>query len=616
MGAAALAFAAAGAAQTFTDAKRQFGLPTPGLGRPPRFAARAIVSHRTVAPGDSLHLAVEMSVAAEMWLYGPAPGGKVVKPLPLTARIAAGGLRVGGVLFSPTSPHRTDFPDGTSDVHQVYETEAHLFVPVTVPSDAVPGRYELALKLSGQVCEADGTCVPVGQDLVSVVEVGAQSAASPEWTGRLGQILSQSRTAEQWGAAPAPTEPIQFAQPPGLGLTVAAGLGLALLAGLILNIMPCVLPVIPLRLLALLEQAKQARRRFFTLGMAFAAGVFLFFVALAGANVALKLVLQYTLKWGEPFRHPEFVIPMVLFLVALAANMFGAFTVTVPGRIASAEGGQGHLGAAGMGFLMAVLSTPCSFAILAAAFGWAQAQELWLGTVGILFIGVGMALPHAVLAAFPRIVSRIPRAGRWTELFKQFAGFVLLGIAVWLIGTQMQDRYLAWVMGYGVVLAMCLWVWGGWVRYDAPARRRWAVRGAALLVAAASGWWMLSPPKPLAVAMRPFDAAEIARARSQGKTVLVKFTAGWCAECILIDQLIYDSPEVAEGLAARGVVAFKGDVTKRDMPANEMLEKQLRQPGPPVTAILPPADAPPLLLIGSFSKADLFQALDKAGAGP
>ena len=613
LGMLSLGLAVPGDAQGIDELDLPFGLPGAKADSVARFSARAIVSHDLVAPGESFHVAVAMTVAPDMWLYGPAPGGQVVKPVALEVELGGSKLKAAQVLFGPTQPHRTEYPDGKVDVHYVYEGHGYLFVPVTAPPGTPPGALELPIEISGQVCELSGACVLVGQQVTAKVEVGAAGVASPQWTEQLAAFLARATpTGQPATATTGPAQATVLARRPGVELTVAAGLGLALLAGLILNIMPCVLPVIPLRLLALLEQAKHARSRFFTLGMAFAAGVLLFFVALAAANVALKLALQYTLKWAEPYRHPEFVIPMVLFLVALAANMFGAFTITVPGRIAAAEAGQGHLGAVGMGFLMAVLSTPCSFAILAAAFGWAQAQPLWLGTVGILTIGVGMAAPHAALAGFPAVVRRIPRAGRWTELFKQFAGFVLLLIAVWLLRTQMSESYPAWVMAYAVVLAMCLWVWGSWVRYDAPAVRKWLLRGVAAAIAAAAGIWMLTPSRPLAVAMQPFDASAISRARAEGKTVLVKFTATWCTECIFLDKLIYDSAEVAEALRVRKVVAFKGDLTKRGTPAEEMLEKQLRQPGPPVTAIFPSGTGPPVLLVGPFSKADLISALDAA----
>ena len=149
--------------------------------------------------------------------------------------------------------------------------------------------------------------------------------------------------------------------------TVWAGLGLALLAGLILNIMPCVLPVIPLRVLSLVELARQSQRRFVTVGLAFAAGILLFFVALAAINAVLHLA-GGSLNWGQQFQSGPFRVVMAVLMTALAGNLFGVFTVLVPSRVAAIEGGggkaQGHLSSLGMGLMMAILATPCSFAIL------------------------------------------------------------------------------------------------------------------------------------------------------------------------------------------------------------------------------------------------------------
>ena len=613
---AAVLVCAVAAAQPLDDLSRRLDSP-PLTDRPAEnFSARVIVSHETVRPGESFHVAVEMTLAKGVWLYGPAPG-----PTPLPLKLAPGEseLRVGQALFAPTTTHLTPTGMGT-ELNHVYEGKGHAFLPVTAPAGLKPGLHELPVKITGQVCHESGLCEMVGRDLTATVTIAAATTPGPDWTDRLSQVLSQSKTAEQWAAvlaagAPAGASVRQAARPPGADLTVAAGVGLALLAGLILNIMPCVLPVIPLRLLSLLGQAGGSRRRFVTLGLAFALGIVLFFAAIAALNVALRLAVEYKLQWGDPFRYPAFVIAMALLLVVLAANMFGVFTVAVPGGVAAIEAGRGVLGAVGMGFLMAILATPCSFAILATAFGWAQFQPLWLGTVGILLIGVGMAAPHAVLAAFPGIVSRIPRAGRWSELFRQFVGFVFLLIAAWLVGTQMKEAYPAWVLAYAVVLATCVWIWGTWVGHDAPAGKKWAVRGAAVAIAAGAGLWMLSPPRPLAVAMRPFDAGEIARVRAEGKPVLVKFTASWCLKCKLLDAQIYNDPEVAAALAGRGVVAFEGDVTRSDLPANDMLYGQLAQSGPPVAAIFARGRAEPILLVGSFSREELLAAVDAARAG-
>jgi thiol:disulfide interchange protein len=207
------------------------------------------------------------------------------------------------------------------------------------------------------------------------------------------------------------------------------------------------------------------------------------------------------------------------------------------------------------------------------------------------------------------------------ELFKQSMGFVMVLVAIWLIGTLSEAVYTIWVMAYATVLAFCLWVWGTWVRYDAPLGRKIAVRGAAAALAVAAGFWMLSAPRPLAVRFEPFDETRIAAARGQGRIVLVDFTANWCLTCKLVEHQVYNDRSVAEELARRNVLVMKGDITTRDLPANRMLFDELKEPGVPVSVVFPPTGGgvtkgnqrPPIRLHGIFSKADLLKALDEAG---
>src|SRR4030042_2039663 len=141
--------------------------------------------------------------------------------------------------------------------------------------------------------------------------------------------------------------------------------------------MPCVWPVLPLIVMRLVEQTKQDKSKSIVSGLFFCLGILLFFACLAGANIVLQLFYGQVLQWGDQFRSPVFVTAMALLLVVLALFMFDVFTVTVPSSVAAKSGtGKGYLGTIGMGFLAAVLSTPCSFGILAAAFAWAQTQPL------------------------------------------------------------------------------------------------------------------------------------------------------------------------------------------------------------------------------------------------
>jgi len=587
-----------------------------------------VVSHLKLQPGAGGYIAVVLKIPKGWVFYSPDPG-QFAKPGGITAR--SEGLVIGQVLWPADHAKVVDIA-GELVRNNVYEGRAVVYVPVRVPASAKMGDHEVSLTLTAQACDVvKGTCVPIMRTLKASVVVSDVTAVNPAWAQdeALEAGLAEAMSEQDLKRSHLPQRrevSVGSREAPRLG--VWSGLGLAVLAGLILNVMPCVLPVIPLRIVSLVQMAGASRRRYVTLGLAFAGGIMLFFVILAAANAGLRLAAQQAFNWGEHFQLPAVRIGLALVVIALAANLFGLYTVVVPRAVAGIEARTagrrgGHLGSIGMGLMMAILSTPCSFAILALALAWAQLQPLWLGTVAILLIGAGMAAPHALLSAFPELLSVMPKPGPWMEKLKQTMGFALLPVAVWLIGTLTEDSYVAWVFAYGVVLTFGLWVWGSWVRYDAPFRRKLAVRGAVVLMLVVSGWWMLRPPKPLAVRFEAFDVGRIDSARRQGRTVLVKFTAAWCLSCKVVDAMIYNDPEIAEQLARRAVVAIKADVTDAETTASKYLTDRFGG-SPPLTVIYPPGHAEPILLEGKFSRRQLLEALDRAarlavrraGAGP
>ncbi len=578
--------------------------------------ASLVPSHIPVASGERFHLAVELQVADGWVYYSPDPG-----PLVLSAELAvsAEGLIVGEVLW-PMDHAKTMTIGDEKVVNNVYTGRVVVYVPITVPDSVSPGTYNVVVQPRGQLCEK--ICIDIrGVEAMTTVQVGLTSQAHPDWTDEFSAGLAEAIPAAQFKAvhkqaaqAETPADKITS----GLGqpgrLTLWAGLGLALLAGVTLNIMPCVLPVIPLRILSIVEMAGQSRRRFVTLGLAFAGGMILFFAAIAVISMILRLTSGQAINISDHFQYPAVRIALAMILVALAANLFGVFTILVPSKLAGLEQRsvrQGHTKSAGMGFMMAVLATPCSFAFLLAAMAWAQVQPLWLGTVAILLIGAGMAAPHVLLAAFPGLLQRLPKPGRWMELFKQAMGFLLLPVAIWLLSTLSEDSWPFWVAGYAVVLTFGLWMWAHWVRYDAALWRKLIVRTLAVVLVVAAGVWMLPKPAPLAVAFERFDTEHIDEARQNGRIVLVKVTAAWCTECRVIDYRIYDASDIAEQLYRRGVVPIKADVTDYDSPASQWL-RQTHGGAPPMTILYPPGDGPPRWLIGGFSKQELLQALDEA----
>ena len=393
-----------------------------------------------------------------------------------------------------------------------------------------------------------------------------------------------------------------------------------LLAGLLLNIMPCVLPVIPIRILSIVQMAGDSKRRFVTMGIAFAAGMMLFFVCIAAVNLILQLTISRGFNLNEMFQYPVAVIIMSGIVVALAANLFGLFNVLVPNKLANldsqvASQKAGHWKSAGMGFMMAVLATPCSFAFLASALLYAQTASLAAGTTVLLAIGVGMSLPHAMLAAFPKLIDRLPKPGRWMELFKQTTGFLLLLIALWIVSSQRGEGasiYPWMIVAWLILLTLGLWIASSWVRYDAPARRKWAVRCIALAVVIAPAPWLLTPPAPPAIKAIAFDWSQIEQARQQGRPVLVKVTATWCIKCAQMDATTLSDPAVVRAIEANDVLYVKADITTKQMPAAKWLAEQGYGSTAPLLFIYPPTGPRLGPFYGSVTVDELVAALDQA----
>jgi thiol:disulfide interchange protein len=387
-------------------------------------------------------------------------------------------------------------------------------------------------------------------------------------------------------------------------------LGLALLAGLSFNIMPCVLPVLPLILSRLIGQAKEKSARRIGLGMAFCVGVILFFVLFAAAAILIKVTTGAVFNWSDQLRYPSFVLAMGLFLVAFGLFMFDVFGIAVPSSLSGGGStGGGMAGSIGMGFLAALLSTPCSGAILAAVVVWAQTQSPAMSLLAFTLMGVGMALPYAVIVFIPGLLNKLPKPGDWMEHVRKAMGFILLIIAVKLLGALPKER-LVDALFYAVILSFCLWMWGSWVNFATPQGKKWTIRIIAVFIAVICGFWLLPEQKQL-LNWKPYDAAAIQKAVEAKQPVIIKFTADWCTNCVVVEKRVFHNPQVVELLNEKNVLIIKADTTTKDMPATGDLTGIYGESGTvPVTLILLP-NGQQIKLRGIFDKQELLDILQK-----
>lgn len=378
---------------------------------------------------------------------------------------------------------------------------------------------------------------------------------------------------------------------------LAVYLGLALLAGMLLNVMPCVLPVLSIRVLGMVQQAGESRARSLLLGGVFAAGVIAVFLVLGGLAVGTGLA------WGQQFQSQTFVVVMVAVVFAFALSLFGVYEITLPGSVGAMAGGApktGLLYTFCTGALATVLATPCAGPFLGSTLAWALKQPPSVVMLVFLTMGVGMALPYFLLTAHPALVKRLPKPGAWMDGFKKAMGFLLVLTAVYLMQSIRQD-WLLWTNLFLAFVAASCWIWGHYGRFGLPTGTRLRAGLAALLVVALGAWLayaglprLLHPPVELAGARtgavptwRAYSPSVFLGAQRAGRNVVVKFTAAWCSNCKVNELRIFHDAEVLRALAAKGAVLFKVDLTRPNPEGRALLEHLSGGTAIPYTAFFP-----------------------------
>lgn len=403
-----------------------------------------------------------------------------------------------------------------------------------------------------------------------------------------------------------------------------AGLG-----GLLLNLMPCVLPVISLKILGLVSQSGAQPRRVRALGLAFAGGIAAAFMGLALLVIGLRAGGQQ-LGWGFQFQAPGFVMAMSALIFALGLSLFGVFTVQLPGlhRIGAQAQGEGGMGSFLNGILATVLATPCTAPFLGTAMGFAFAQSGPVVLGIFLASGAGMALPYLVLALQPGWTRLLPRPGAWMERFEQGMGFLLMGTVLWLLwvlGKQLGMEAVIWTGAFLLGLGLACWIVGQWIDLSSSTARRWLAWGLAALLVAASYRLFLHPllqeqhqlstaPQTDELAWQEFSAERVETLVRSGRPVFIDFTAEWCWTCKVNERTVLTSEALHRKFAELDVALVKADWTSRNPQITALLQAFGRS-GVPLYVIFPAGRLDHPLVLPEVITADLvIEKLDEAAA--
>jgi thiol:disulfide interchange protein len=602
---------------------------------------RVVPQQSTVAPGDQLPIAVvfDFQEGFHSWTNPPIippQFGEDFPAIPTTVDPASvpKGVLIGDVQWPEGQAVRVNYGTGPIDLMS-YTGQTVAFVPVIVGQDVASGETALDLNIGYQVCD-ETTCYPPETQTVRV-PLRVAAAGSETGAGSGAGTLSPADAALFAGfdptvvtdgvAVPAACSDLSvnfFGRTFAFCPTGASGLGLLLLVaaigGILLNFTPCVLPVLPLKVMAL-SRAAGNPRRLALLGLCMSLGVVMFWLAIGGA---IAFIAGFS-AISSLFQTGWFALGVGIFVAIMAIGMLGLFEFNPPRWAYQVNPSQDTLqGSFLFGVLAAVLSTPCTAPFMGSAAAWAATQEPPITLATFAAIGIGMALPYMLLSLRPKWVHAVPRSGPGSVLVKQVMGLFMLAVAAFFAGTALStwlsqppepaSRDYWYVVIFFIVLA-CTWMIYGTFRITHSTGKRLVFSGIGLAVMLVSVRMVGGLASQGPIDWVYFTPERFAEAQNRGDVVVMDFTAEWCLNCKVLEAGVLHQPEIVDLLDQPGVTPMKVDLTGSN-PEGQAMLSALKWVGIPLLAVFGPATGyeDPPLKYDSYTIDTVKEAVDQARA--
>jgi thiol:disulfide interchange protein/DsbC/DsbD-like thiol-disulfide interchange protein len=414
-----------------------------------------------------------------------------------------------------------------------------------------------------------------GESLAGVLAITQDSGSGPVTRGYSVQVAGDAAVSEITAlkSVVSGIAPVTAGEP---DLALASALLLALLGGMILNLMPCVLPVLSIKALALIKHAQHAPLQTRLHGLAYTLGILASFALLGGVLIALKAG-GAQIGWGFQFQSPVFVLAVAYLMFTVGLSLSGVFSIggSVAGIGSSLAERPGYRGSFFTGVLATIVATPCTAPFMGAALGFALTQPPASLLAVFFCLGLGLALPYLLLSQWPSLQRRLPKPGVWMDRLKQGLAFPMYGAAVWLVWVLAQQagvNAVAIALGGMVIIAFAAWLYE-FTKMAGKAGQRsgFGLAALSLGLALVGGYFGVettaaSPSvnvEPVKNA-EPYSAERLNELRSQGKPVFLNMTAAWCISCLVNEKVALSQSSIVDMFKRSGITYLKGDWTNRD----------------------------------------------------
>lgn len=600
-------------------------------GQTPQVTVTVQPDRTGVRPGDQFVIAVIFDHADGWHIHtnDPQPPASWEEFIAIPTKIEipdSAGVEIGAIQWPKPVMLPLDLAGtGVPAPYGVFEGRTVAFIPVTVKPDAV-GKVLVRMTVSYQACN-DRTCVfpeeathSVEQRLLAAGELSVP-AADPA-------LFREFDRAAFTASVPAVPRTLTFNEF-GLNWKInTAGVGfvvlllLALLGGFVLNLTPCVLPVIPIKMMGLANHAGN-RARTLWLGVVMSVGVIVFWLTIG----TLMAFVSSFKAINQLFQQPAFTFGVGAFILIMAIGMLGIFSIRLPQFVYAVDPRSDTVpGSFVFGVMTAVLSTPCTAPFMGTAAAWATKQPSTTTVVVFATIGLGMALPYLVLAAFPQLVARVPRSGPVSDLVKQVIGVLMVGVAVFFLGTGLDPlmrepvdppiRWFWWVI-FGLVALAMIWLIRGALRFARPSATRSLVIVLAVAVSGAAFFVSHRLTDLGPIHWVGYTPERFEKARAEGRIIVMDFTAEWCLNCKALENSVLHRDDIAELLNSPEVAPLRVDFTGENEPGQKALAA-LDWVGIPLLAIYGPGLSEPIKYdwyTAEMVKAAISKARGPANAG-